>query len=320
MERVAINDFTNKDLQAAFAETEANHVDWLSHYEDKIVDRILNPKEEEGFTLPWANAAGLRFRPGELVLLCGRAGDGKTTLALQILLHFAATQDIKVGIQSFEMPVEETGELLSTLADPYKEKSEAWARDFVKWSREKICIYNRSGQQDPIHIIGCCAVMARDYEAKVILIDSMMMAKVSDDMEKERKFSAELVKVAHRFNVCIILVHHVRKKNAGDKTTRPTRDDIRGSGAIVDVSSTTLIYYQDRKRKLIKAKVEKGQADYADHEYLADHPDGIISVDKQRYGKFEAPIGLYQSDRRVFTASENEKVLPLEIHDGRKTL
>jgi len=314
MDNINIKDFTDRDLQEAYAETEASHVAWLSEHEDDIVDAILNPKEFTGFTLPWGNASRLRFRPGELVLIAGRAGDGKTTIALQILLHFAASQDARVGIQSFELPVKDIGEILSTLADPSKTKNENWARSVAQWSIEKIWIFNRVGQQDPVQIIGCCQVMARDYGCKVILIDSLMMAKVSDDLTKERKFSAELVKVAQTFNVCIILIHHVRKKSSGDKDPRPTRDDIRGSGAIVDVTSTALIFYIDRKRKLIKSKIEKRfPITQVEQQYLKEHPDAILSVDKHRYGKFEAPIGLFQSDNRVFTQKENQNVEALEV-------
>jgi replicative DNA helicase len=69
------------------------------------MDDLLKPQRDEGLRLPWheLNKALCGFHPGQMIVLAGDTGKGKSSFALQVATH-AAKQGVSPVIWTLEMP------------------------------------------------------------------------------------------------------------------------------------------------------------------------------------------------------------------------
>ena len=221
---------------------------------------------------------GLPF--GQLVIVGGKRGDGKSTLSSQISIS-ALAQNYGVFVYSGELPnylfkawfdfqiagpkyiIEEKngfGDINRFITKQNLEK-------IKKWYSGKAFIYdNRIVQGDEKEdLIQTIKDVIQQYGVRVILIDNLMTAmyldevKGSDKYDQQGRFVRKLTEIAVEKNVLILLVAH-RRKNA--YAQNDTNDEISGSGDITNLAGITLSYdrgtekegYRPDQRKLVVAK------------------------------------------------------------------
>lgn len=70
-----------------------------------FMKRVQGNDEDQGLTSPWTGVNNIipSFRPGEMIVIAGRPGMGKTTVAMNLFLDFAAKQNSSVLVFSLEM-------------------------------------------------------------------------------------------------------------------------------------------------------------------------------------------------------------------------
>jgi twinkle protein len=85
-------------------------------------------------------------------------------------------------------------------------------------------------------------------------------------------------------------VAHCRKPQAGEDKP-PTKYDLRGSAAISDQAHNVVTVWAN---KLKKAKLEEG----GDPSFMND-PDALITVEKQRNGRWEGRCKLWFEERSM---------------------
>ena len=70
-----------------------------------FMKRVQGDDEDQGLRSPWAGVSRLipSFRPGEMIVIAGRPGMGKTTVAMNLFLEFASKQDASILFFSLEM-------------------------------------------------------------------------------------------------------------------------------------------------------------------------------------------------------------------------
>lgn len=217
---------------------------------------------------------GLPF--GMVCIIAGKRGDGKSTLASQIMAN-AVEQDLYTFAYSGELPnylykswfdfqvagrnhiVEnqtEYGTVNRFITNKNQELINAWYAD-------KAYIYdNRIIDGDEKEdLLKSVEQAIMQYGIKVVLIDNLMTAMYIDELQgsdkydQQGRFVRELTKIAIRYDVLILLVAHRRKNNF----TSDANDEISGSGDITNLAGITLSYDRGSKDEIDKGVMEESQ-------------------------------------------------------------
>lgn len=217
---------------------------------------------------------GLPF--GIVCLISGKRGDGKSTLASQIMAN-AVDQGYVTFVYSGEMPnylyknwfdfqiagrnhiTENTTDFGTPnrfITNKNQELINAWYKDraFIYDSQ----IVESDEKEDLLKTIRKTIMQ---YGAKVILIDNLMTAMYIDEQpgtdkyDRQGRFVRELTTIAVQMNVLIMLVAHKRKNNFGDDAN----DEVSGSGDITNLAGITLGYDRGSKREIEEGRIEESQ-------------------------------------------------------------
>lgn len=234
---------------------------------------------------------------GNLVILTGERGNGKSTMASQIM-----SRAIEQGYTSFIY----SGELMDWIVQDWidrqlvgPEKINALKSNlgYVSymvnpdvleslhaWYEDKCFIYdNDSALRDDEEEENLLALLEKSiqmYGCQVLMVDNLMTA-MSDDLRvdlyrQQSNFIKQLAKMAKRYDVMILLVAHPRKSLSDSFRN----DDILGSSNITNLADVIIRY-------------DKPKEDKTD----INPPDRILQITKNRQnGKTHPGINLYFDD------------------------
>jgi hypothetical protein len=188
------------------------------------------------------------FYYGQLILLSGRRGEGKSTFMSQLIAE-SIEQDNPVFIYSGELNDFYFKRWLDLqLAGPkklimtrdskgfeYPTITKSTVDKISEWYRNKAFIYDNNviedNEMDDLLQIIEKSIM--QYGIKLVCIDNLMTAldvAMSDDLYRaQSKFVGKLAKMAKQYEVVIILVAHPRKQSL-----ELTNDDVSGSSDITN--------------------------------------------------------------------------------------
>lgn len=179
---------------------------------------------------------------GQVVLLTGKRGDGKSTFMSQLICE--ATEN---GYVSFVY----SGELLDFYFKRWidmqftgKNKLHDSEIDRLnQWYRDKIFLYDNSiiDEEETEDLLAVVEDAIKKYDAKFICLDNLMTAidvGMNEDLYRaQSKFVGKLAKIAKAYNVVILLVAHPRKTREGF-----TNDDVSGSADITNKVDVVMSY------------------------------------------------------------------------------
>lgn len=279
-----------------------------------LLGRLERRREEmdAGIPLPWAKLDTLfRFRPSEITLMGGYSGHFKSLLTSQIGLH-AVSNGWRVGVASLELMAEDIVEQYAEMGAGAERPTLPWVERFAGWCGNKLFIYDRVDAIRPDVAIQMVIAFAKYQQCSVVILDALMMMGVCDDLERERDFVQTLVAVAKQFKIHVILVHHVRKPSGPQgEGAIPNKYDFIGSSHLANTATNILICWHDKKKSAKSQLVDQGIKvdDFDDTK-----PDLVLKVAKQRYGKFEGSVGLWQSKTcRAFCNSRQRNYRHIEV-------
>lgn len=251
------------------------------------------------------------FYMGQVILLTGERGKGKSTLASQF-----GTMAIKAGYNTFFY----SGELMdwyfrswldlqvagasniNAIQNPYGEldyhvdgrKYEA----IEQWYGGKIKVYDNNIVKEDEHadLLTTIENAVTRYSCRVIFIDNLMTA-IEDDLaadlyRQQTAFVRSLTQIAKRFNVLIFLIAHPRKSQY--VRLNFSNDDIAGSGNITNLVDVVLRYDVPPAKK---------------DEPMAAYPRVLQVLKNRLTGKLNIDgIGLYyqESSRRIAEGNARE--------------
>lgn len=196
---------------------------------------------------------------GQLILLSGERGDGKSTFMSQLIVE--ATQQ---GYVSFVY----SGELMDYYFKRWIDMQIAGKRELTNptinklndWYRNKIYLYDNNVVEDEEmeELLTVVETAIQKYGAKFICIDNLMTAMEVDPREDlyraQSRFVGRLAKIAKTHNVVVLLVAHPRKSNSDF-----SNDVISGSADITNKVDIVMGYcrdsdYADYMRTLVVTK------------------------------------------------------------------
>lgn len=198
------------------------------------------------------------FYMGQLIILTGERGEGKSTLASQF-----ATFAVSRGYNTFCY----SGELMDWFFRAWFDSQVAGAKningkrdatgyteyvikadvmtEIERWYRGKVYVYDNNiladtGQKNSLLEVLETAIC--QYGCRVLLVDNLMTAMEDDfgvDLNRQQtSFVSNLAKLAKQYNVLIFLIAHPRKKNGFGFDN----DDIAGSANITNLADVVLRY------------------------------------------------------------------------------
>jgi len=215
--------------------------------------------------LPELDAKIGGFYFGQLIVLTGERGKGKSTLGSQFIAQ-AANQGHPCMCYSGELPDWMFQEWFDRncagqmhinnrrRADGYVDyliDAESVARIHA-WYDDLIILYDDSvlaGRSEPEALPEVVRKAVTQYGSKVILLDNLMTA-IRDDTARDyyrqqSEFVRQLADIARQYEVIIFLVAHPRKTNAADFRN----DDVSGSGNITNLAHMVLNYTDPRDKE-----------------------------------------------------------------------
>lgn len=276
-----------------------NHIISLADVEYVNIFEI--PKLKTGIAqLDHLLYGGLPF--GGLSLVSGKPGEGKSTVASQIIIN-AIENDYKCFVYSGELPnhtfkawmnyqIAGAKHIRKYQDKKWKDDRYVVDEESVKkinaWYANKCFLYdnNMIDGDEKESILKTVEDSIQQYGTQVILIDNLMTAldleeiQSFDKYDKQSMFVKKLAKLALKYNVLILLVAHKRKNNFSTNDN----DEISGSGDISNLATITLSYGKGNKihesQRLLKVSKNRLFGKLKTDGWLMNYDD----VSKRIYG------------------------------------
>lgn len=253
------------------------------------------------------------FYFGQLVLLTGERGNGKSTFAGMIAIR-SLQADFPVFFYSgeledwyfrnwFDRQVAGDAHIASTESTngfvDYSVKDE-FIPYISRWYDGKAYLYNNRANVedgDGEEILTTMENAVKQYGCQTIIVDNLMTAMsddtASDYYRLQSEFVRKLADMAKRLGVLIVLVAHPRKTGSADIMT----DDVSGSGNITNLADVVLCYTRPTK-----AKPKKGKQ-HPEEEPEEDDGKRVLKVLKNRLnGRLDMkgiPMFFEESSKRI---------------------
>ncbi|RKI44218.1 hypothetical protein D7V86_03835 [bacterium D16-51] len=218
------------------------------------------PKFKTGFGLLDSYLGGY-FYGGQLIILTGKRGQGKSTVANEICVA-ALQQGKKIFAYSGELPEWQYKSWIDfQIAGPdniveQPDRDGGGLRRFITnsnqdliddWYRRKFYIFDNNVVDDDelTDLVTTIENSIMQYGIDLVVVDNLMTA-LDVDMEKDEyrcqsKFVKKLSRIAKRHDVVIILVAHPRKNSF----TKDENDAVSGSGDITNAADVVMTFRRD---------------------------------------------------------------------------
>ena len=214
------------------------------------------------------------FQNGNLIIIAGRPGMGKTSLAINIALNYAFIYGKKVAILELEISAKNLiSKMTSVLSrveiekivkESFDSKEE---QDIVSEAMNKL-------KQAPIYIYETSLLTYTDIEAKIrkfkkekgidlLIIDYLqLMESENSSISNNQQFSRILQSLkilAEELNIPVIALSQIDKAVENRKNKRPTLADLSKFGRIEQYADIIMLLYRDEMYN--KNTKEKGMVE-----------------------------------------------------------
>lgn len=259
------------------------------------------------------------FHEGELIILTGKCGEGKSTFASMILGRMIQ-QGLTCFAYSGELPAANFKawldfQIIGTIKPELFEINQS-----TKWYDKRCYIYDDSSVIDEHEeLFGILEQAIKHLDCKFILIDNLMTAmedKQGEDLFRQQsRFVTKLTKVAKSYNVIIMLIAHPKKGDSDEN------DSISGSGDITNRANLVLRFQRksrdkvDENKSLLKITKNRttGKLNFDGIEMLYD-PDSMRIIQSNRAGfKFDEFMISENQQQQIKIVENDDSELYAEI-------
>ena len=258
---------------------------------NQMVENAMNPSGVNGLDTGFEE---LNYRTGglhggELILIAGRPGMGKSSFAVNIAEHVAFKSKKTVAIFNLEMPkVQIVNRIMCSqaLVDSHKIKSgELDADDWLRIGKAINRFY-----QAPMYIDDTAAITVSEIKAKckrlkqthqleLVVIDYLQLmhspGKVESRQNEVAEISRSLKILAKELNLPIIALSQLSRNVESRSDKRPMLSDLRESGSIEQDADIVMFLYRDEYYNKEKSE-DKGLAECI----IAKHRSGEVGMFK----------------------------------------
>lgn len=257
-----------------------------SFVEDVI--REFHYTEDAGYLPPWQKLhRKFRFRPGELTVLAGTRGHGKSEGVGNITLD-VMKQGGKACVASMEFVPRKWIKRMTRQCAGVELPSEDYIRAIHRWYEDKLWAFVASGPTKASRILEIFNYARRRYACDFFVVDNLAKCGFGeDDYNEQKTFVDKLCDFARDNNVHVILVHHMRK---GSYDEKPGDDmDVKGTGGITDMADNVVIWWRNKAKEDKRRDAEKVNLDFDEGSEI----DAQFKCTKQRNGEHEPRAGLF---------------------------
>ena len=235
------------------------------------LDRFWDLASQDGVPTPWfrlTRSLSGGLRPGEVYVIGGNQGSGKSSLAQQFIIA-ALKARRGVLLYSMEMTHRDVFHRMAAI--------EAWVdllafRDvqrskktqhieYAEWQKklnaalselnEYPLLVSTKSAVTPEFLLTETGRLRNRQRIDLVVIDHMqLMSATKDargDYEKFTAISRSTKQVAMELKIPVLLVSQTSRSNATDKRTELDVSDLRGSGAIEEDAAAVLLIYPDKE-------------------------------------------------------------------------
>ncbi len=196
-------------------------------------DHAGEPGIELPFGFPW------KIRKGELTLVLGEKGKGKSTFLSYLMLH-AMRRGMKALVASMETRPEVTLKImLAQLVGQSKminnEANQAMLVKGISWLQQRCALYDFLGAVDYRVLLQAMGHAHTKLGCDFFLIDSLMRLGIADDdYAGQGRCALQLANFAAEHNSHVVLINHLNKSDGHNRARS------RGSQQVVDNSHNVL--------------------------------------------------------------------------------
>ena len=199
------------------------------------------------------------FHGGELIIIAGRPGMGKSAFAVNIAEYVSITLGKTVAIFNLEMPREQiVNRILCSQALVNNSKIRTGTMETDDW--EKVCDVADTIAKAPIYIDDSPSITVSQIRAKcrrlkqmnkldMIIIDYLQLMQGSgrsDNRQQEiSEISRSLKVLSKELNVPVIALSQLKRESETQKGKRPILSDLRESGAIEQDADMVMFLFRN---------------------------------------------------------------------------
>lgn len=274
----------NIDLSDYMISPEGNSVRPASDWVQEVRDHFHKPQTDtRAVRLPWSKLNGVfEFRPGEVSIIGGINGHGKSIMWSQVILGLCA-QGERVCLASLEMKPRLTLARMAKQAHGSSSPPISFIDKMARWSDERLWLYDKVGNCDPEKMLALIRYAKDKFNIDHFVIDNLTkVISGEDNFNGQKDFVNSLCSIASDLNIHIHLVVHVRKGASEDDA--PNKMSIKGAGSIVDMADNLFIAWRNKSKERAR---RSGEA------VGVEEPDATLTLDKQRNGEGEENEGLF---------------------------
>lgn len=209
------------------------------------------------------NSKTYGIRPGSIVTLASGSGSGKTQLMRELKYHYHCTTDFKFADIALEEGISDTvGGMMALHLNkriqlpgvdvPDEELKQA--HDFI-YGSSRWSLYDHFGGMDDDSLFTKLRYFAATGH-KIIYLDHLSIivseyAAQGGERERIDTIMTKLAKIVKEFGIILFLVVHLKKTSGSgpsfEEGTKPSLDDLRGSGSIKQLSWDVLFITRNQQ-------------------------------------------------------------------------
>ena len=242
----------------------------------QAVNDYFNEDLTSGLALPFQKThTDFRVRSGEVTLVTGYSGHGKSAWLNYVMLHLLQQQ--KSMIASFEMlPKQTLGRMCQQSGEAMP--NDEYIQDFINGLERRLYMYDPEGETTAKKVQEVVYYCAEKLGVKLMVIDSLMKCGIpSEDYARQKEFVNQLCVSARDLGIHIFLVAHSRKTASEDDGS--SKFDVSGSSDITNLVDNILSVHRNKKRE--REVAENGGID---EEIMSKSPCSVYLL-KQRHGQ-----------------------------------
>lgn len=252
----------------------------------------------------WGHRSGLQsldrklrgLRPGKMIVIAGRPGDGKTSLALNIATAVARKR-VPVGVFSVEMDEDEmmlsliSAEARVNIEDLADQKfsQDDWKRvsEATELFRDIPLFTDYSTELSPITLRAKARQMQLRHGLGLVIVDYVQLMqgiptakKHENEHEKLTGISRAIKLLAKDLAVPIVVCCQLNRAPEARSDGRPQLGDLRGSGSLEQDADVALLIHDPSKTPKKKSGFKRRTADVVEEEIQRGAVELIIAKNR----------------------------------------